>query len=212
MERNNQTEYAAVGIANKGMRGSRSYSESRVYYKALNVVQFDRETEYDQLQIRTPTTGRNKRSQTEYDVSQSTSSISGTKVSNGNMRSRRGCIAIFMLLTMFGIIAVVALAIGALGLERSLTAQHAIEEESRNYTHLMEEISALKVFLEQLNLETQANMSRLSDGLSSSVDSLSSSVSLVSKTASQNSNSIYCLSESVSYCTCAPLSRTCSTI
>jgi hypothetical protein len=202
MERNNQTEYAAVGIANQGTRGSRSYSESRVYYKALNVVQFDRETEYDQLQIRTPTTGRNKISQTEYNVSQSTSSISGTKFSNGNVNSRRsrGCIAIFMLLTVLGLFAVVALAIGALGLERSLTAQHAIEEASRNYTHLMEEISALKVFLEQLNLETQANMSQLSDGLSS-VNSLSSLVSSVSTKASSNSISIFSLSRAVSYCT-----------
>ena len=48
---------------------------------------------------------------------------------NGNVKNRRRHIAMFMLLTVFGVIAVVALAIGALGLKRSLTVQHAIDHK-----------------------------------------------------------------------------------
>lgn len=187
-----EIEYASVGIENQGMRGSRRCSENRVYYKALNTVQFDREMEYEHLQIGTSSTGKKEKSYTG---------------SNGNVRNRRRHIAIFMLLTVFGVIAIVALAIAALGLKGSLTAQNAIEEELQNHTYLMEEISALKVFLDQLSHETQVNMSQLSDGLSSSVNSLTSLASSASSKASQNSISISHLSRTVSklsysYCTC----------
>ena len=181
-----ETEYASVGIENEGMCGSRRCSENRVYYKALNAVQFDRETKYEHLQIGTSSTGKKEKSHTG---------------SNGNVKNRRRHIAIFMLLTVFGVIAIIAVTIGVLGLKRSLTAQHAIEEELRNYTHLIEEISALKVVLDQLSHETQVNMSQLNDGLASLESSASSK-------ASQNSISIYHLSStvselsvSVSYCT-----------
>ena len=178
-----ETEYASVGIENQRMRGSRRCNENRVYYKTLNAVQVDRETEYEHLQIGTASTGKKEKSH------------SG---SNGNVKNRRRRIAIFMLLTVFGIIAIIALAIGALGLKRSVTAQNAIEEELRNHTHLMEEISALKVFLDQLSHETQVNISQLSDGLSSSVDSLASLASSASFNASRNSVSISSLSSTVS--------------
>lgn len=187
-----ETEYASVGIKNQSMRGSIRCSENRVYYKTLNAVQFDRETEYEHLQAGTASTGKKEKSYTG---------------SNGNVKNRRRHFTIFMLLTVFGIIAIVALAIGALGLKGSLTAQNAIEEELRNHTYLMEEISALKVFLDQLSNETQVNMSQLSDGLSSSVDSVSNLASSASSKAYWNSISISSLSStvskvSVSYCTC----------
>ena len=187
-----ETEYASVGIENQRMRGSRRCSENRVYYKTLNAVQFDRETEYEHLQVGTAATGKKEKSHTG---------------SNGNVKNRRRHFAIFMLLTVFGIIAIIALAIGALGLKGSLTAQNAIEEELRNHTYLMEEISALKVFLDQLSHETQVNMSQLSDGLSSSVDSISNLASSASSKAYCNSISISSLSSTVSklsysYCIC----------
>ena len=53
----------------------------------------------------------------------------------------------FIVQTIFGVITIIALAIGALSLKRSSLAQHAIEDESRNYTQLVEEISALKSLL-----------------------------------------------------------------
>ena len=180
-----EAEYASVGIENQGMCGSRRCSENRVYYKALNAVQFDRETKYEHLQIGTSSTGKKEKSHTG---------------SNGNVKNRRRHIDIFMLLTVFGVIAIVALAIGALGLKKNLTAQHAIEEKLRNYTHLIEEISALKVFLDQLNHETQMNISQLNDGLASLESSASSKASQNSISISRLSSTVSELSETVSCC------------
>lgn len=102
-------QYEAVGIQNQGTRSkhrSRHVSENQVYYMMPNEAQFDKETEYDHLQIATPNASNNR----------------GTKFSNDSEKRRRRHIAIFILLTIFGVITTIALAVGALGLKRSSLA------------------------------------------------------------------------------------------
>ena len=84
-------------------------------------------------------------------------------------------IIICVLVTVFAVVALVALAIGVLSYntvqqDESSSMQlgtgpmpAAISEESLNYTHLMNEISALNAFVGQLNFDTKRNFSQLVD-------------------------------------------------
>ena len=115
-------------------------------------------------------------------------------------------------MTVLAVLTFIALAIGSLGLRESINTQFVTAKETRNYTYLMEEISALKSLLAQMNFETRENISQLDDRLSSSAIRLSNSadsafssishlsftsVSQLSTMADQLSNSVSSVSTSV---------------
>ena len=62
------------------------------------------------------------------------------------------------------------------GLRGSSNAQFIIARQSQDYTHLIEEISALKSVLSQLKYETNKNISRLSSSAYMAFSRLSTSV------------------------------------
>jgi hypothetical protein len=104
----------------------------------------------------------------------------------GKDKKTRVWMTIVILLTVLAVFTVLALAVGALGL-RETTNTVTVAKETRNYTYLMEEISALKNVLVEMNFETQENISQLNDRFFSSV---STSIDELQSSASQNSNSI----------------------
>ena len=99
-------------------------------------------------------------------------------------KKTRVWITICIFLTVLAVITFIALAVGALGMRSSSNAQLSIAEGARNYTTLMEELSALRNLLTQMNFEIQGNISQLDNRLSSSGSSLSRSVRRVSNSAS----------------------------
>ena len=80
-----------------------------------------------------------------------------------------------MLLTVLAVITFTALAISVLGFRESSNTQlatDALAETQLNYTYLIEEISALKSLLVQLNSDTQRNISQLDGRLSLKINNL----------------------------------------
>ena len=130
-------------------------SDSGGVYMVLNAAQV-KSSEYEDLQIGNTT----------------------TEVINKQVKDTtktRAWITISIILTVLAVITFIALAIGSLGLRGSTGAQFVTMKETQNYTYLMEEISALKSLLVQINFETRENISQLDDRLSSSAMRLSNS-------------------------------------
>ena len=173
-------EYDYVGNQNfKGRNKQRSDFVNPVYM-VPNPDLLDPENEYEKLQTnRLPS---KKTSPSEQHANQSESAIRAGGANNQDkcVSKRRGCIGICILLTIVVVITLAALAIGALSLKGSSNVQLASAKGSQDYTHLMEEVSALKSLLSQLSLETKRNISQMDNRLSSSVYSLSSSASRLS--------------------------------
>ena len=121
-----------------------------------------------------------------------------------NLKKTRVWMTIIILLTVLAaVFMVIALAVDALGLRGS---SNIAAKETRNYTYLMEEISALKCLLIEMKFETRRNISQLDDRLFSSAsrftnsaDSAFSSICQLSLTSvSQLSEIAHQLSISVS--------------
>lgn len=189
--------YELVGIQSQGRRNeqrSQLQGRSIQMYMAPNVTLYDKENEYEPLQINTPPASV-KQSPTVWSPSGQQAhdqNSTGVIITDDLVKKKRGCIAVCIFFTTFGVFVFIALAIGALGLRGSSNAQLAIAKQSQDYTHLMEEISALKSVLSQLNLETKRNISRLSTSVyiaSSSISRLSNSVYTASSRVYWNSYS-----------------------
>ena len=196
--------YELVGNKNQGgRREQRSRSRTSNQYMAPNVALYDKESEYEPLQINTHTASTKQSpssGQQEYRISSNT----GVMVTDDVVKKRRsGCIAVCVILTTFGVIVFIAIAVGALGLRGSSSAQLTVAKQSQDYTHLVEEISALKSVLSQLNLETKRNISRLSSSaynVSSSISQNFYSVSRLSFSANSLSTRAHCNSVCISQC------------
>ena len=190
--------YELVGIQSQGVRSEQiSRGRNNQMYMAPNVAQYDKENEYEPLQISALPASKRQSSSGQ----QAHQGSAGVIVTNDLVKKKRGSIALCVLLTTFGVITFIALAIGTLGLRGSSSAQLATAKQSQDYAHLMEEISALKSVLSQLNLETKRNISRLSSSAyfaSSSISQLSTSVYTASSRVSWNSYSVSRLSSNAS--------------
>lgn len=192
-------EYDYVGT-NQNLRGR--YEQRgciNPVYMVPNPDTLDKDNEYAALQ--TNTLESKKQSPSEHHTDQNTVTVADgvrEKDVNKGIGGKRGCIAICILMTVVAVITLVALAIGALSLRGTSDAQIESAQASQEYTHLMEEISTLKSFINQLNLETQQNISQLDDKLSSSGYSFSISASRLSTSAFSASSSIRQLSTSAS--------------
>ena len=192
MEERNEYDYVNTNQNLKGRYEQRGCTNP--VYTVPNPDLLDKENEYELLQ--TNTLPSKKQSPSEQHKNQSTNSTGGTNIKGTKIK--RWCIAICILLTAVAVITLVALAVGALSLRGSSSAQMASAQGAQDYTYLMEEISALKSLLSQLNLETQRNISQLEDKLSSSGYFLSVSASRLSTSAYSASSSISRLSTTVS--------------
>ena len=148
-----------------------------------NAAQFYKENEYEQQRQISTLPASQKQSPSGPHASQRI-------LTNGRVNKRRGCITVCVFLTVLAVLTLTALAIGSLSFRASSNVQFAIADASQNYTYLMEEISAVKSLLSQLNLETERNISELDDKISSSGYSLSVSVSRLSTSAHSASLSI----------------------
>ena len=184
-------EYDYVGT-NQNLRGR--YEQRgciNPVYMVPNPDTLDKDNEYAALQ--TNTLESKKQSPSEHHTDQNTVTVADgvrEKDVNKGIGGKRGCIAICILMTVVAVITLVALAIGALSLRGTSDAQIESAQASQEYTHLMEEISTLKSFINQL--------SQLDDKLSSSGYSFSISASRLSTSAFSASSSIRQLSTSVS--------------
>ena len=187
-------EYDYVGNQNFEGRNKHRGCINPVYM-VPNPDLLDKDNEYEALQ--TNALPSKKQSPSEQHANQS-DSPGGTNNQGKCIGKNRGCIGICILLTIIVtvVITLAALAIGALSLRGSSNAQLSSAQASQHYTHLMEEISALKSLLSQMSLETKRNISQLDNRLSSSVYSLSSSASRLS-TSAYVASSINRLSTSV---------------
>ena len=176
-----EEEYEFVSIQDQGASDniSRGTCIGNQMYMAPNVAQYDRENEYEplysQINILPASAKQSPSRQQEY---QSNAEVTATD--DLVKKKRPGCIAVCIVLTTFGVIVFVALAVGALGLRGSSNAQFVIARQSQDYTHLMEEISALKSVLSQLKYETNKNISRLSSSAYMAFSQLSTSVPILS--------------------------------
>ena len=195
MEERNEYDYVGT---NQNLRGR--YEQRgciNPVYMVPNPDTLDKDNEYAALQ--TNTLESKKQSPSEQYTNQNTVTVAdGVREDNKCIGRKKGCIVICILMTVVAVITLVALAIGALSLRGTSDAQMASAQASQEYTHLMEEISTLKSFINQLNLETQLNISQLDDKLSSSGYSFSISASRLSTSAFSASSSIRRLSTSVS--------------
>ena len=187
MEERNEYDYVNTNQNMKGRYEQRGCTNP--VYTVANPDLLDKENEYELLQ--TNTLPSKKQSPSEQHTNQSTNSTGGT---NRCIEKKRWCIAICILMTVVAVITLAALAVGALSLRGSSNAQLASAQGAQDYTYLMEEISALKSLLSQLNLETQQNISQLNDKLSFSGYALSVSASRLSTSAYSASSSIRRLS------------------
>ena len=180
------------GVKNK-QSGRDCSNDSGQVYMVLNAAQVKNST-YENLQIDNTTSG---------EINKQVKDAKKTRV------WITFCI---IFLTILAVIMFIALVIGTLGLRRTSNAELAIAEVAQNYTDLMEEMSALKSFLAQMNFQNQMNISQLDNKLSSSGSSLSTSVRRLSNSAlsvssrvkqirtsaSRNSNSVRLIRPSVS--------------
>lgn len=168
-------------------------------YMVLNAAQV-RSSEYEDLQVGNTT-------QTEV-----------IKTQTKDAKKPRVWITISILLTVLAVLTFIALAIGVLGLRGTMNT--ITKETVKNYTYLMEEISALRSLLVQINSETWKNISLLDDRFYSSASKLSDSADsafsfihqlrstsviqlsemaeMIHNSASSNSNSIRLLSSRIS--------------
>ena len=163
-------------------------------YMVPNPDLLDKENEYEALQ--TNTQSRNKPSSEQCRANKSTTGYDHDS-QDKCIQKNSGCIAICIIMTVVAIITLTALAVGALSLRGNSTAQLASVQRAQDYSHLLEEMSALKRLVSQLNIETQQNISQLDDRLSSSGYSLSMSANSLSTSAYLASSSISQLSTSV---------------
>ena len=164
-------------------------------YMVPNPDLLDKENEYELVETNTQSTW-NKPSLTSEQCRANKSTIGYDHDSQDKcIRKKRGCIAICIIMTVVAIITLAALAVGALSLRGSSTAQLASVQRAQDYSHLLEEMSALKRLVSQLNINTQRNISQLDDRLSSSAYSLSLSANNLSTSAylaiSRLSTSVY---------------------
>ena len=188
-------EYDYVGNQNFEGRNKHRGCINPVYM-VPNPDLLDKDNEYEALQTNALPSKKQSPSEQLQHANQS-DSPGGTNNQGKCTGKNRGCIGICILLTIIVVITLAALAIGALSLRGSSNAQLSSAQASQDYTHLMEEISALKSLLSQMSLETKRNISQLDNRLSSSVYSLSSSASRLSTSAYVASSSINRLSTSV---------------
>ena len=94
------------------------------------------------------------------------------KKKDKDVKKTRVWMTIIILLTVLAVFTVIGLTVGALGLRGS---SNIAAKETRNYSYLMEEISALKCLLVEMKFETQRNISQLGDRLFSSASRLTNS-------------------------------------
>jgi hypothetical protein len=197
MEERNEYDYVGTN-QNLRVRYEQKGCTNPVY-AVPNPEMLDQENEYEALQTDTLKSSKQpSRSEQHTNQDKNSARVTVTSKDVCHTGTKRGCIVICILMTVMGVITFVALAIGALSMRGSSTAQLASAQASQDYTHLMEEISALKSFISQLNMETQQNLSKLHDRLSSSGYSLSLSANSLSNSAYLASLSINRLSTSVS--------------
>ena len=163
-------------------------------YMVPNPDLLDKENVYEPVE--TNTQSRSKPSNEQRRANKSTTGCDHDS-QDKCIQKNRGCIAICIIMTVVAIITLAALAIGALSLRGSSTAQLASVQRAQDYTHLLEEMSTLKSLVRQLNINTQQNISQLDDRLSSSAYSFSMSASNLSTSAYLASSSISQLSTSV---------------
>ena len=158
----------------------KSGHDSKMYMVPLKSLQEEEEekSEYEQPQVSVlslpkmtlpvyeSTTAQHQNDQTEREIAK-------------KKKNPLWFITICVLITVFAVVTLVALAIGALSFNSARqdgtsstqlgdgAMSGTISEESLNYTHLMNEISALNAFVGQLNSDTHRNFSQLIGQLNS---------------------------------------------
>ena len=178
----------------------RGTSDNKMYM-VPNAAQLDEENEYEELQISTAPISKKQSANKQRNHACQSADVGA----DDRVKKKRWCIVICMLITVFAVITLIALAVGALSLKGNFDVPTE-ESDSVNYTYIMDEISALKNLLVQLNTDTQRNISQLDDQLSSSASSLSTSVRGLSSSASLASSSV----SQLSFTSCGHLSLSAS--
>ena len=196
--------YENVGSLKQGARNEhvqRGYTDSKMYM-VPNAAQYDEDNEYEELQISTDPSKKQLASEQGKHASKSTNTGADYRVKD-IIEKKRGCIVVCILLTVFAVIILIALAVGALSLRGSSKA-----DASLNRLH--DEMRSLNSQFVQLHSDAQRNISQLMsqlsrlsithslsiNRLSNSAYQVSISVSRVSTSVSRLSNSAYSLSTS----------------